>query len=145
MNNITALKLSTPQKDEPKPLKFKVGNKRAWIPAEIYNAEVVSIEQKMLFKDKPILEFIFEIASGEHEKTELRGFCNANYQTFSENTKLYQWCAAATGNTFEPGEELDLGVFYNKVLIVKVEEKISRKTKNKFSNVTEILGIFYEP
>lgn len=126
------------------PLKFKVGNKRSWVPPGTYQLKVNSIEQKTLFQNKSVLEFLFEIATGDHRGVELRGFCNANYETFSENTKLYQWHAAVTGDELEPGDELGVEVFYKKVIEAEVEDKISRKTKSKFSNVTKILKVIYE-
>lgn len=126
------------------PLKFKVGNKRSWVPPGAYRVKVNNIEKKTPFGDRPVLEFLFEIVSGDHKGVELRGFCNANYETFSENTKLYQWHAAVTGDELEPGDELEINVFFDKILEVEVEEKISKKTKNKFSNVTKILGVIGE-
>lgn len=126
------------------PLKFKVGNKKSWVSPGIYQVKIVRIEKKTPFKDKPVLEFLFEITSGEYKGIELRGFCNANYEIFSENTKLYQWYAAVTGDVLGYGDELDTNVFFDKIIEVQIEEKISKKTKNKFSNVTKIIRMVYE-
>lgn len=124
-------------------LTFKVGKKRSWVPPGIYQAKITKIEQVNNF-NKPVLNFIFEIVAGDCREVELRGFVNANYETFSENTKLYQWYLAASGEALLPEETIHMDDFYNKVLEVKVEDKISKKTKNQFSNVTEILRVVHE-
>jgi len=104
----------------------------------------VNIEKVCVFKSKPVLFLSFEIVEGEHRGIVLRGFCNAAHETFSENTKLYQWYYKITGDALEPGDEADLSPLFNKVLKIQVSDNVSRKTKNKFSNVKDILGVICE-
>lgn len=132
-------------REKPPSLKIKVGSPRSWIPPGKCHVTVKNIEKTRPFKDKWAFQFTFEVSDGEYHGVQLRGFCNANYETYSQNTKLFQWLSVVTGDDFlEPGDELDLNVFFDKLLEVKVEEKISKKTKNKFSNVTEIIGVVCE-
>lgn len=124
-------------------MKFKIGRKTILLSEGTYSAVITSIKKITNFK-RPALEFIFEIVEGEYKGVELRGFCNADYEVFSSNTKLYKWYEKATGQSLEPSDDLDADDFLNRVLKVKIENKKSKKTGNDFSNVTEILGVVRE-
>jgi len=121
-------------------MKFKVGKRNNCIPDGEYDAIVNEIRRIQTYR-RPALEFHFEIADGEHRGTELKGFCNADYESFTNRTKLYQWYEKVTGDSLEADSMLDTDQFKEKVLQVRVESKTSKKTGNKFSNVVEILGV----
>jgi hypothetical protein len=123
----------------PKPtLKLKVGENRACIDPGKYKAFIrnISMEQKY---QKDTLVFLFEIAEGPHKGIQCNGYCNANYASFTSNTKLHKWYSNVAGEEPSPGTDFDLEVFYDKVLLVEVSTKKSRKTGNLFSNVMSVL------
>ncbi len=121
-------------------LKFKVGTRSTWVPPGNYQVIVKEIKMTTPYKNKPVIEFLFEIASGDNRGVQLRVFCNGDYTAFSGATKLYQWHAVVSGDDFEC-EELDMSIFYDKLIEVGVVEKISKKTKIKFSNVLKIIRV----
>lgn len=120
-------------------LKFKLGRKSQAIPDGEYLAKVLEIKRTQVFQ-KPVLELDFEVADGEHRGSALKAFINFPYETFSAQTKLYRW-ASVVLNGASPGDEIDASIFLDKLLRVRVEMKESRRTKNRFSNVTEILAM----
>lgn len=122
-------------------LKIKFGSRQQVVPSGEYRVIVRDIRKDKFIGKRDSLEFIFEIADGSHAGSQIRGFANAHYETFSEYTKIWRWLAAINAADDDPALEIDLDVFYDKVLNVKIETKISRKTGNQFSNVTDILGV----
>ncbi len=126
------------KKNDSRSLKFKVGECRSVVPPGEYKVRIISIVKKPNF-NREILVFLFEIVEGSHKGTQLNGFCNADYKSFSSNTKFYQWYCVAIGEEPEPGDDIELDAFFNKVYLARVEIKSSRKTKNPFSNITELL------
>jgi hypothetical protein len=124
-------------------IKVRVGLRAQVVPPGAHRARVTQIKEGEFFKRRTI-EFVFELVDGEHKGVQVRGFLNGDYDAFSAHTKLYKWFTAATKDELEPGAELDLDAFYNKVFEVQIETKTSRKTKNQFSNVTEILRTVWD-
>jgi hypothetical protein len=125
-------------------IRVKFGDRQQWVPAGEYKVRVASIDRHSFNGKRAVFHFNFVIVDGPHKDVKMRGFVNANYEAFTAYSKLFQWCTAVMGEEPEPGDGLSLSIFYDKVLRVRVEEKTSRMTKNKFSNVTEILGVDYE-
>ncbi|HRK01685.1 MAG TPA: hypothetical protein PLH57_03410 [Oligoflexia bacterium] len=125
-------------------IKISLGPRQTVVPAGEYLAKLVEIKEGTFVGQRKTFEFLFEIASGEHSGIIVRGFVNANYETFSEYTKLRQWATMVARFDTDMGAKLDLDIFFGKILKVKVETKVSKKTKNLFSNVTAILGLEYE-
>lgn len=129
----------------PASINLKVGKRTIDVPDGEYRARVVEIQVQEYFAGKKkTLEFLFEIVEGPHSDAVLRGFANAHYESFTPFTKLYRWHAIAAGDEPEEGDNLDLAVFADKVFLVEVVRKKSRKTDNCFSNVREILGLVCE-
>lgn len=124
-------------------MKFKVGQVMHQVPDGIYRIIVRQIINSATYK-RPCFVFNCEIAEGEHKGTVARAFCNADYDVFSNHTKLYQWYSIVAGENLETGDEIDLSAFYDKVLEVRIETKTSRKTNNNFSNVVEIIKVVME-
>jgi hypothetical protein len=123
----------------PKPsIKLKVGEKCSCIAPGQYKAFVRNITVEQKYK-KDTLVFLFEIAEGPHKGVQCNGYCNANYVSFTSNTKLYKWYVPAAGEEPTPGSDFDLDVFYDKLFLVEVKTKEARKTGNLFSNVVQIL------
>ena len=125
-------------------IKVKAGLNQQFVPPGEYLAKVTEIREGTYINKRKIYEFIFEIADGPSRGTIVRGFVNGHYEAFSEYTKLRQWLNTISGNCVEAGEEIDLDIFFNKILRVTLEPKQSRKTKNAFSNVTNILGVYQQ-
>ena len=123
------------------PLKVRVGARQQQVPAGEYLVKVENIKRGFFREKRPIFQFDFIVASGPHSGTTLRGFVNAHYESFSAYTKLYQWYSVVSGEEPELSSTMDLTIFYNKVLKVRVEEKQSHKTKNAFANVSTILSV----
>lgn len=121
-------------------MKLRVGERQSSVPEGEYQAIVKDIRTSKNF-NRDVFEFLFEIVDGPHKGVQARGFCNADYEAFTSHTKLYHWYEMVTKDALTTGDELDTDDFYNKVLIVRVETKVSKKTKNEFSNVTEIVGV----
>lgn len=124
-------------------MKFKIGERQAAIPSGEYHAVLWELKETQLFKKRHLV-FTFEIRGGLHHGMHLRGFINADYDSFSPFTKLWKWAAAVAEGDMDPGDELDTEIFWHKILKVRVETKISKKTGNPFSNVTEIEGVVIE-
>jgi len=124
-------------------MKISVSKKSASIPPGEYQSIIKDISLTKNFK-RDIIEFLFEVVEGPYSGTALRGFCNGSTVEISSHSKLYRWYQCATGDELEDGHELNTDDFLNKVLTVDVKTKISKKTKNSFSNVTDILGVRYE-
>lgn len=122
-------------------MKIKCGQRHQAVPPGEYRVKVTDIREGTFVGKRRSIEFIFEISDGEHFGKSIRGYANAHYDTFSEYTKLRQWIQAVTRIDSEPGCEIDLDVFYGKILRAQIESKKSRKTGNTFSNVTNILGV----
>ena len=125
-------------------IKIKAGMRDQHIPPGEYRARVSEIREASFIAKRKTFEFIFEIADGEHRGTSLRGFVNAEYESYSQHTKMYRWIMVNNKGDFGPGDVLDLDIFKGKILRVQVEDKISRKTKIVFSNVTDILGVYLD-
>ena len=118
----------------------KVGTNHHVVPDSEYKCFVKEINEGSYRGKRPLYEFIFEIAEGEHKGVQLRGFVNAHYESFSSNTKLYQWYCTATGEEeLETNDTLNLDDFKDRLLLVKTSTKKSKMTKNKFSNVEVIV------
>jgi hypothetical protein len=122
----------------------KLGGRLALIPPSEYRARVAEITEGSYMGKRKTFQFHFEIAEGPHQGVKLFGFVNAHYKTFTAHSKLHKWMAAISNGDMDSGAEVDLDIFYGKILIVKVETKESKKTKNHFSNITEILGVYFE-
>lgn len=118
-------------------MKIKVGT-RSSVPSGEYKVVVENIEKEEKFKRQNLV-FYFRIVEGPYKDSILRGFINVQYESFSEHTKLYDWLSKTLGYAPELNEEIDTDVFYNRVLIVQVESKASKKTGNSFGNVTRII------
>lgn len=125
-------------------MKVLVGQRKRLVPPGEYQARIVDIRKKEVVNKKCVFEFVFEISDGVQQGAKLSGFVPAGYEAFTEYTKLYQWYLAATGDALEEGAALDLDDFKGRVLKVRCETKVSRRTKNEFSNVVEILGLVME-
>lgn len=123
-------------------IKVKIGARESAIPPGDYKAKVAEISTGSFINKRRTFVFRFEIVEGEHQGASLRAFVNAQYEAFSAFSKLFKWYSVVMGEELEPGGEMDLDNFTNKVLVVRVETKESRKTKNLFSNVTEIKSVF---
>jgi hypothetical protein len=121
-------------------MKLKIGKKNDCIPEGEYLAIVTGIRKTQTFK-RPVLEFNFEIADGEYKGNAVKGFCNADYESFTSRTKVYGWYERAAGNSPENLDEIETDDFKEKVLRVKVASKTSKKTGIIFSNVIDILGV----
>lgn len=121
-------------------MRFLIGERFTAVPEGEYEVVLKDIKDHKTYK-RPSLMFVFEIVKGEHAGTKANAFLNINYKTFSPFTKLYKWHTTVLGHELGPDEEINTDVFLNKVLRVKVEAKIAKKTKNTFSNVTDILGV----
>lgn len=126
-----------------KKMEFKVGDRCHAVPDGEYEAILIEVQENQRFNKKQ-LDFRFELKNKDVVGNIVRGFVNISYDSFSAHTKLYKWHQAVTGEDLEPGCSLNIDVFMDKVLLVKVETNTSRKTKNKFSNVTEIKRVIYE-
>jgi len=126
-------------------MKIKIGKPNTIIPpGNEYRAYITEIKESNTYKRKA-LEFTFEIDTPEEfAGTELRGFCNADYEVFTNRTKLVKWLEVAIGKEFEAGDEIDLDEFKEKLLRISVETKTSKRTKMEFSNVTDILELELE-
>lgn len=133
------------QNKSPNSLVLTVGKRTADVPPGQYQARIVEIQAKEFFgKNKRQLEFTFEIAEGEFQEISLLGFANAHYTTFTPFTKLYRWYSIAAEEEPDEGEIFDLNILFDKIFLVEVDRKKSRKTGNPFSNVTEILSLVCE-
>lgn len=119
-------------------LRLKVGQRRPCIPDGEYVAMITGIKTDTKF-GKRTITLEFEIAQGREVGVKLLCFCNANYESFSEHTKIFQMYLATTGDDLPPGEEMDLNNFYGKLLLVEVTQRKSKKSQNVFSNVGRIL------
>ena len=125
-------------------LKIRLGDRHQFIPPGEYRAKITDIREGTFVGKRKSLEFMFELLDGEHVGKTARGYVNAHYDSFSEYTKLRQWITAVGKIDTDPGTEIGLDLFFDKVLRVQVETKISKKTGNTFSNVTGILGVVCE-
>jgi len=129
----------------PPVLNLKVGKRTIDVPPGEYRARVVEIQLQEYFgSKKKTLEFLFEIVEGPSSEAVLRGFANAHYDTFTPFTKLFRWYSIASGDEPEEGEKFDLNAFFEKIFLVEVDRKKSKKTENHFSNVKEILSLVCE-
>lgn len=124
-------------------MKFKVGEARILIPDGEFHARVKNMEPKENFRRQNLV-VNFEIVEGEFQGAVARAFFNLNYKSFSPSTKLYQWCSTAAGENFDAGSELDTDVLLNKVFLVEIKVKESKKSKMKFSNVVGLKKVIYE-
>ena len=123
---------------------FTIGTRQTKIPPGEYSAKAMEIKEGTFIGKRKSLQFTFEIAAGEYRGTQLRGWVNAHYDSFSEHTKLFRWYGVACKDDMDIGEKKTTDVFFDKILKIKVETKSSKKTKNEFSNVTDILGVVYD-
>lgn len=125
-------------------MKFRVGKAGKVIPSGKTIARVLDIKTEVKYKRKTLI-FTFEVLNPkEFHGVELLGWVPAHYESFSSHTKLYKWHTAATGDELNADDEINLEVFMNKALIVEVVDRTSKKTKNKFSNVSEIVEVHHE-
>lgn len=143
MNNRSSSTVSI-VRSVPSDLVVFAGERTQRIPSDKYKAMIIEIKKGKYKGKRDNFYFTFEIAEGPHKGVQIRGFVNAHYKVFSEYTKLIQWYERATGHPVEPGEEINLQNFQNRVLVVNVEDKTSKETKNAFSNVTDILSLVAE-
>jgi hypothetical protein len=120
---------------------LKVGSRQQRVPPGEYLAEVVEVKEGSFIGKRRTLQFQFKISDGPSRGILINGFVNAHYESFTEYSKLYQWYQRATGHSLNPDEEINLENFYHKLLKVRVEDKTSKKTGNKFSNVSDILAL----
>lgn len=125
-------------------LVIKVGERLPTIPPGQYLAKVTEIVPTMFLNKRKTLEFRFEIVDGPYRGVRIRGFVNAHYESFTNFSKLGQWILKVLKEELPAGEELNLNIFFDKILVVQVETKISRKTKHSFSNVVDILEVKLE-
>ena len=126
-------------------IKVKVGAAQKVVPDGEYKCLVREIKEGSFVGKRKTYEFIFEIADGEHKGVQIRGFVNGNYESFSSNTKLYRWYCFAIGESELPvGDELSLDEFLDKLFVVRIVTKISKKTKNTFSNVEEVISKYMD-
>lgn len=123
---------------------FTIGTRQTKIPPGDYSARVVEVKEGTFIGKRKSLQFAFEIADGDYQGTQLRGWVNAHYESFSEHTKLFRWYSNVCKDDMDVGEKKTTKVFFDKILKIKVETKISKKTQNEFSNVTDILGVIYD-
>ncbi len=123
---------------------FTIGTRQTKIPPGEYSAKVIEIKTDTFIGKRKSLQFTFEIMEGEFRGTQLRGWLNAHYESFSEHTKLYRWYSVVYKDDMDTGEKKTTDVFFDKILKIKVETKASKKTKNEFSNVTDILGVIHD-
>lgn len=120
-------------------LKVPIGTKLTNIPNGEYEAILEKIEEEKKFNRRTLI-FTFKIVSGDYSQYLARAFVNFNYETFTEHSKLYKMYFATLGREVDFDEtEINLADFYERVLLVKIENKASKKTGNKFGNVTEII------
>ena len=120
---------------------FQVGDRRSALPEGEYDVVLLKIEKASYGGKRARLDFVFEVRSGEFRGSIVKAFVNSQYEKFSSFTKLYQWWCIAAGREPEEGEDISTQVFFDKVLRVKIETKVSRKTAIAFSNVTQILSV----
>ncbi|MBK8202625.1 MAG: hypothetical protein IPK68_10030 [Bdellovibrionales bacterium] len=121
-------------------IKVKVGAAHKVVPDGEYKCIVREIKAGTFVGKRKTFEFHFEIAEGEHKGVQVRGFVNGNYESFSSNTKLYRWHCIANGESELPvGDEINLDDFLDKVFVARIVTKESKKTKNLFSNVEEVI------
>lgn len=125
-------------------LKIKLGHRQSLIPPGRYRAKVTKICESKFAGTRRTFHFNFQVADGEFQGAEIKGFVNANYESFSEHTKLKKWLDKVAKTDSEVGEILDLDIFFDKILVVLVETKSSKRTKNQFSNVVDILEVYHE-
>lgn len=125
-------------------IKFTVGERQPVIPSGEYQVRVEEIKETAFMNKRKTYTFVFRIVHGDFHDVLVRGFVNAAYQSFSEHTKMYKWASVVHKDDMEPGAELDLSAFYDKVFLVRIEPKKSKKTKNEFGNVTEIIKVIAE-
>lgn len=125
-------------------MKVKIGLKSQSIPDGEYHVMVKKIVETKVFKRRT-LEFHFEVVEGPHKDIQCRGFVNMEYETISAHTKLYKWISIATNAELDAGEDCDLeNTFGDKVFLARIESRTSKKTKNAFSNVTELKKVVHE-
>jgi hypothetical protein len=109
------------------------------VPEGQYKAVIRAIESSSYLGKRDTYHFEFEIAEGQYRGAVIKGFVNANYETFSSRSKAFEWYCAATGVEPGPGESVELEEMINNVVEVGVKNKKSRKTKCEFSNVETII------
>ncbi len=125
-------------------MKLVAGGKNRHIPPGQYKARVIRIESGSFFGRRKAIHMTFEILEGPSKGTEINAFFNAHYEHFSPYTKFYRWYSIVTRESPEAGEEMDTDLFMGKVILVNVEDKVSTKTKNLFSNVTDIIEVIHD-
>ncbi len=125
-------------------LTVKIGDSLRHIPDGEYKAIVRDIHADSFIKQRKSFVIKFEVAEGEHKGVALNSYLNGQYETFSARTKLFQWYSTVAGYEPDTGDEINLEMFQDKLLKVKVETKISKKTGQKFSNVTNVLEVVCE-
>ena len=124
-----------------KSIKITIGERHIAVPDGDYDVVVDEIRKGKFSGKRDTLEFIFRVVKGDYKDALVRGFVNAHYANFSEHTKLFNWIKAISDDPLERGDQVDLEIFFNKVLKVRVKATESRLTKNPFGNVKEILGV----
>ncbi|OFZ54744.1 MAG: hypothetical protein A2428_00975 [Bdellovibrionales bacterium RIFOXYC1_FULL_54_43] len=124
-------------------MKFKVGQRQVLIPPGDYRARLIEVKASKFVAGRLGLHLTFEVTDGQLQGEKASAFLNAHYETFSSHSKLYQWFEAAMGHPPDSGE-IDLDLLMTRVLVVQIDTKESRKTKNLFSNVVAIKGTYCE-
>jgi hypothetical protein len=119
------------------------GGTLSHIPAGEYEADVLKVEIESIYKRKSLV-LHFQVQGGPHDGIIMRGFANADYETFSKETKVRKWLELSLDRELEDGEDIDLPkTFMNRILRVRVEDK-KIKGDRIISNVTDILGFVRE-
>ena len=116
-----------------------MGERQQQVPEGEYQATIIEIKETSYLGKRRTLNLVFEIKEGKFFGNRLNGFANANYKSFSEHSKIWKWYSTTTGKTPDTGDDFDLEEMKNYVVQIQVKNKESRKTKNAFSNVTDII------
>lgn len=124
-------------------MKFKISNPTHLVPEGNYDAKVIKVDSARIYQKNTLILW-FEILNGDYNGSIIKGFLNAQYEVITRNTKLFQWYEKVIGHELDENEEIDTDNFFNRALKVSVKNKVSRKTKNEFSNVSEILHLISE-
>ena len=118
---------------------LKMGERQQQVPEGEYQATIIEIKETSYLGKRRTLNLVFEIKEGKFFGNRLNGFVNAHYDNFSEHSKLWKWYSIITNITPDPGDDFNLEEMKNFVVLIRVKNKESRKTKNVFSNVDEII------
>jgi hypothetical protein len=121
------------------------GSAISHVPPGEYEAIVTKVSLEDKYKRK-VLILQFMIDGGEYDGEFVKAFANANYETFSPETKVWKWAETALDREIGVGETIDPEkVFMNRILKVRIDDKNRKDNKMGeqpvISNVTDILGL----